>query len=229
LLSQSQSQSQTAEINHHLSLLISIFFSAHVHGILLAIFATVFFVFHFSFPFSFISLIVSPLCTLYTQRRVKFLWSTTYGRSLLYHHCQYHLPPLHHRSHIISYPIISYPISVCLVPGVLHLIEIILFFFFSFLHSLRFVVAAGNMPCHVTLFNCKAESIYEFGAAHRNTISWSPHGRFLLLAGFGNLAGEMDFFDTLRLRKIGSNTAHCSVSHGWSPCSRYSTVQFGVV
>lgn len=85
---------------------------------------------------------------------------------------------------------------------------------------LRFVVAAGNMPCHVTLFNCKAESIYEFGAAHRNTISWSPHGRFLLLAGFGNLAGEMDFFDTLRLRKIGSNTAHCSVSHGWSPCSR---------
>lgn len=82
-------------------------------------------------------------------------------------------------------------------------------------------MAAGNMPCHCTLFNHKAESVYEFGANHRNTISWSPHGRFLLLAGFGNLAGGMDFFDTLRLRKIGSNTAHCTVSHGWSPCSRY--------
>lgn len=82
-------------------------------------------------------------------------------------------------------------------------------------------MAAGNMPSHCTLFNHKAESIYEFGSAHRNTISWSPHGRFLMLAGFGNLAGEMDFFDSLRMRKIGGNTAHCTVSHGWSPCSRY--------
>ena len=39
------------------------------------------------------------------------------------------------------------------------------------------------MPCHTTLFNDKAEPLYQFGAAHRNTISWSPHGRFLVIAG----------------------------------------------
>jgi hypothetical protein len=32
----------------------------------------------------------------------------------------------------------------------------------------------------------------------------SPHGRFLCIAGFGNLAGEMDFYDTLRGKKIGA-------------------------
>ena len=41
--------------------------------------------------------------------------------------------------------------------------------------------------------------------AHRNAIFWSPHGRFLCIAGFGNLAGEMDFYDTLRSKKIGES------------------------
>jgi translation initiation factor 2A len=77
------------------------------------------------------------------------------------------------------------------------------------------------MPSQSTLFNIKMEPIYEFGSAHRNTISWSPHGRFLCIAGFGNLAGEMDFYDVLRLRKIGSNSAHAAVSHSWSSDSRH--------
>jgi len=86
----------------------------------------------------------------------------------------------------------------------------------------RFVVAAGNMPSRCTLYNTKAEMVYEFGEAHRNTILFSPHGRFLCLAGFGNLAGEMDFYDTAKnCKKIGTNTAHCSVAYGWSPDSRY--------
>lgn len=77
------------------------------------------------------------------------------------------------------------------------------------------------MPSQSTLFNINMEPVYEFGSAHRNTISWSPHGRFLCIAGFGNLAGEMDFYDVLRFRKIGTNSAHAAVSHGWSPDSRY--------
>lgn len=59
------------------------------------------------------------------------------------------------------------------------------------------------MPCHTTLHDALGEPVYQYGAAHRNTISWSPHGRFLCVAGFGNLAGEMDFYDTLRSKKIG--------------------------
>jgi len=84
-----------------------------------------------------------------------------------------------------------------------------------------FVVAAGTMPNHCTLYNSRAERQFEFGAAHRNTISWSPHGRFLCLAGFGNLAGDMDFFDIHRKKKFGSACSHCAVSFGWSPDSRY--------
>lgn len=47
------------------------------------------------------------------------------------------------------------------------------------------------MLCHP----CQADPVFTFGEAHRNTISWSPHGRFVCLAGFGNLAGDMDFWD----------------------------------
>lgn len=85
----------------------------------------------------------------------------------------------------------------------------------------RFIVAAGNMPSQTTLYNTKAEPVFEFGSAHRNTISWSPHGRFLCIAGFGNLAGEMDFYDMKKMRKIGSNTAHCTIQYSWSPDSRH--------
>ena len=87
----------------------------------------------------------------------------------------------------------------------------------------KFILSAGTMPARCTLYNAKAEMIYEFGETHRNTIIWSPHGRFLCLAGFGNLAGEMDFYDTAKnsIKKMGTNSAHCTVSYGWSPDSRY--------
>jgi translation initiation factor 2A len=66
--------------------------------------------------------------------------------------------------------------------------------------------------------------MYEFGAAHRNSICWAPHGSFLALAGFGNLAGEIDFYhvkDKKKCFKMGTNNAHCTIKYGWSPDSRY--------
>jgi translation initiation factor 2A len=84
-----------------------------------------------------------------------------------------------------------------------------------------FIVCAGSMPAQITLYNENGQATYEFGAAHRNTISWSPHGRFLMIGGFGNLQGEMDFYDMRRVKKIASKTAHCTVGLDWSPCSRY--------
>ena len=86
-----------------------------------------------------------------------------------------------------------------------------------------FIMAAGNMPCHITIFNKDGDAVYEFGAMHRNTISFAPHGRFLCLAGFGNLAGDMDFYDFSgnKRKKIGSANSHCAVKWGWSPDSRY--------
>ncbi|KAF0700205.1 Aste57867_9259 [Aphanomyces stellatus] len=87
--------------------------------------------------------------------------------------------------------------------------------------SKGFVVIAGAMPSNATLYDNKACPVFEFGSAWRNVISWSPHGRFLCLAGFGNLPGNMDFWDRNKLKKLGSTKAECATVHGWSPDSRY--------
>lgn len=42
-----------------------------------------------------------------------------------------------------------------------------------------FVVIAGVIPAHAALYDNKSVPIFEFGAAPRNHVSWSPHGRFL--------------------------------------------------
>jgi translation initiation factor 2A len=87
-----------------------------------------------------------------------------------------------------------------------------------------FVVIAGRMPAMASMHNgLTAEPLFLFGNAHRNTISWAPHGRFVCVAGFGNLAGGMSFWDRNKLKLIpptGQNTASCTVGYGWSPDSR---------
>lgn len=91
-----------------------------------------------------------------------------------------------------------------------------------------FVVIAGRMPAMTSMHHGNtAEPLFLFGNAHRNTISWAPHGRFVNIAGFGNLAGGMSFWDRNKLKLIpptGINTAGCTVGYGWSPDSR----MFGV-
>ena len=77
------------------------------------------------------------------------------------------------------------------------------------------------VPEYAVSSHTQGEPTFEFCSAHRNTISWSPHGRFLLLAGLGNLAGEMDFWDVNRKKIMGSTSSHCAVAFGWSPDSRW--------
>lgn len=86
-----------------------------------------------------------------------------------------------------------------------------------------FIVAAGKMPCHVTLFNPLGEPTYEFGALYRDVVSFSPHGRFLCLAGFGNLGGDMNFYEISenKRKQIGTASSHAAIGWGWSPDSRY--------
>ncbi|KAI9916732.1 hypothetical protein PsorP6_016965 [Peronosclerospora sorghi] len=84
-----------------------------------------------------------------------------------------------------------------------------------------FIVIAGAMPANATLYDNKALPIFEFGAAPRNHVSYSPHGRFLCLAGFGNLRGDMDFWDRNKLKKMGSATSNSATTFAWSPDSRY--------
>lgn len=54
-----------------------------------------------------------------------------------------------------------------------------------------YIVIGGFMPAEVNHYSEKNEVIYEFGKQHKNQIIWGNLGRFVCLAGFGNLNGEM--------------------------------------
>lgn len=101
-----------------------------------------------------------------------------------------------------------------------------------------FAMLSGRMPALGSLHHGgTAQPTFLFGNAHRNTIAWSKHGRFVNLAGFGNLAGGMDFWDRNKCKPIPiyysptdydkpsfGQTAPCAVGYGWSPNSRYFMV-----
>ena len=89
-------------------------------------------------------------------------------------------------------------------------------------NSKEFSVVYGFMPAKTTIFNNKAEATHSFALGPRNTVKFSPNGRFLLVAGFGNLAGQMDIYDLEKnFEKVatmqGSNASVCE----WSPDCRY--------
>jgi translation initiation factor 2A len=89
-------------------------------------------------------------------------------------------------------------------------------------NSKEFGVVYGYMPAKTTIFNQRAVATHTFPLGPRNTILFSPTGRFVLVAGFGNLAGQMDIYDLEKdYRKIctieGGNPSVCE----WSPDSRF--------
>ncbi|KAI0023960.1 translation initiation factor eIF-2A [Xylariomycetidae sp. FL0641] len=86
----------------------------------------------------------------------------------------------------------------------------------------EFGVIYGYMPAKTTVFNHRAVAAHSFPIAPRNTIIFSPTGRFALVAGFGNLAGQIDVYDLEKdYQKV------CTIESGnpsvcqWSPDSRY--------
>ncbi|RYP50208.1 hypothetical protein DL768_004229 [Monosporascus sp. mg162] len=86
----------------------------------------------------------------------------------------------------------------------------------------EFGVIYGYMPAKTTIFSHRAVANHSFAIAPRNTIIFSPTGRFVLVAGFGNLAGQIDVYD---LEKDYSKV--CTIESGnpsvcqWSPDSRF--------
>ncbi|KEY67964.1 hypothetical protein S7711_02169 [Stachybotrys chartarum IBT 7711] len=89
-------------------------------------------------------------------------------------------------------------------------------------NSKEFGVVYGYMPAKATIFNSRAVATHTFPLGPRNTITFSPTGRFVLVAGFGNLAGQIDVYD---LEK--DNRKVCTIESGnpsvceWSADSRY--------
>lgn len=85
-------------------------------------------------------------------------------------------------------------------------------------NSKEFGVTYGSMPAKTTIFNQRAVPQHSFDLGPRNTIIFSPHGRFVIVAGFGNLAGDMDIYDLEKnFTKVctikASNCTYCE----WSP------------
>jgi len=84
--------------------------------------------------------------------------------------------------------------------------------------SREFGVVYGYMPAKTTIFNQQAVVQHNFNLGPRNSISFSPYGRFVIVAGFGNLQGDMDIYDLEKnIAKIctikASNASICE----WSP------------
>ncbi len=89
-------------------------------------------------------------------------------------------------------------------------------------NSTEFAVVYGYMPAKTTIFNHRAVATHSLPIGPRNTVIFSPTGRFMLVAGFGNLAGQIDVYDLEKdHRKV------CTIESGnpsvcqWSPDSRY--------
>lgn len=85
----------------------------------------------------------------------------------------------------------------------------------------EFIIIYGFMPARATMFNEKCEPVFDFGTGSRNEICFSPHGRFVALAGFGNLAGAVEFWDKNKQTLVGRAQLPCTTMFSWSPCSRY--------
>lgn len=85
----------------------------------------------------------------------------------------------------------------------------------------EFLVVYGFMPACATLFDARGKSLFNFGSGPYNTVRWNPHGRFLCVAGFGNLPGDISFWDRTNLKCLGNTRAECSVTSEWSPDGRY--------
>ncbi|KKY25058.1 putative eukaryotic translation initiation factor subunit [Phaeomoniella chlamydospora] len=88
--------------------------------------------------------------------------------------------------------------------------------------SKEFGVVYGTTPAKTTIFNVRAKPVHSFPLNPRNTILFSPHGRFVLVAGFGNYAGHMDIYDLEKdYAKVctiqAANTSVCE----WSPDGKF--------
>ncbi|KAJ3157379.1 hypothetical protein HK101_001453 [Irineochytrium annulatum] len=88
-------------------------------------------------------------------------------------------------------------------------------------NSKEFVVVHGSMPSKATMFDHRAEVIYEFPTASRNLVKYSPHGRFVVIAGFGNIPGHIDVWDRMTFTKLADCHAGTFSQLDWAPDGRY--------
>ncbi|KAK3570284.1 hypothetical protein QTP86_017203 [Hemibagrus guttatus] len=83
--------------------------------------------------------------------------------------------------------------------------------------SSEFCVVYGFMPAKATVFNLKCEPIFDFGTGPRNAAFYSPQGHILVLAGFGNLRGQMEVWDVKKYKQVSKPQAADTTFFSWCP------------
>ncbi|KAJ3395275.1 hypothetical protein HDU84_000042 [Entophlyctis sp. JEL0112] len=95
-------------------------------------------------------------------------------------------------------------------------------------NSKEFIAIHGAMPSKCTLFGVNAShpsqpstAVYEFPPSARNSVTYSPHGRLILTAGFGNLAGDLTIWDRADFKQLCTMRATNASAALWSPDGRH--------
>ncbi|SCV02175.1 LAMI_0G16578g1_1 [Lachancea mirantina] len=84
--------------------------------------------------------------------------------------------------------------------------------------SRQFGVIYGFMPATITFFDLRGNVVHSLPEQPKNTMLFSPSGRYILIAGFGNLQGSVEILDRHDKFKCiskfdAANTSVCK----WSP------------
>lgn len=83
--------------------------------------------------------------------------------------------------------------------------------------AVEFCVVYGFMPAKATVFNLKCEPVFDFGTGPRNSAYYSPQGHILVLAGFGNLRGQMEVWDVKKYKQVSKPQAPDATHFSWCP------------
>ncbi|XP_029028193.1 eukaryotic translation initiation factor 2A [Betta splendens] len=84
-------------------------------------------------------------------------------------------------------------------------------------NSTEFCVVYGFMPAKATVFNLKCDPVFDFGTGPRNAAYYSPQGHILVLAGFGNLRGQMEVWDVKKYKQVSKPQAPDATHFSWCP------------
>ncbi|KAM6933237.1 eukaryotic translation initiation factor 2A [Xenentodon cancila] len=84
-------------------------------------------------------------------------------------------------------------------------------------NSTDFCVVYGFMPAKATVYNLKCDPVFDFGTGPRNAAFYSPQAHILVLAGFGNLRGQMEVWDVKKYKQVSKPQAPDTTHFSWCP------------
>jgi len=88
--------------------------------------------------------------------------------------------------------------------------------------SNEFLVIVGMLPAAVNLYSGATGKLEKsLGNSKRNTLKWNPFGRFVAVAGFGTLPGDLDFYDRSKDETVSSLRAALTVDCSWFADGRH--------